>query len=224
MNPKFKKKFIKFIILIVTGFILGFLTFRKGFHLTPESFKALVISLGFWGPVIYTGIFIIRPLFLIPSIALFIAGGLAYGPVIGPLYASLGSLLGGTLGFWIARKMGHDYVKNRLKLGSELVDNTRFSFSVVFLLSLIPVMPVTAINYGAGLSTMRYGNYISAHALGMIPRAFAYGFFGSTLLELGSAKFRVALMILVLMSLLTLWFRVRSRRKRATSLAEETSS
>jgi uncharacterized membrane protein YdjX (TVP38/TMEM64 family) len=223
-HSRARKKFFKFVVLILIGFALGAYFTRKGFHLTPESFKAFVLSLGILGPVIYVGIFIIRPLFLIPSIALFIGGGLAFGPVLGPTYASLGATLGGTVGFWFSRKMGHDYVKKRLKLGADIIDNTKFSFSVVFLLSLLPIMPVTVINYGAGLSTMKFKNYIVAHFLGITPRAFAYGFFGSTLLEIGSAKFRAALLILIIMGLITVYFRLRSRKKKQEPLPEETSS
>lgn len=210
-NPK--KRFVKFIILIVIGLATSYLVMRKGMKLTPENFQAFVLSLGLMGPLIYTGIFIVRPLFLIPSIALFIAGGLAFGPFWGPLYASVGAAMGGALGFWVARKMGHDYVISKLKLGKEVIDNTRFSFSVVFILSLIPVMPVTVINYGAGLSLMNFRSYILAHMLGMVPRAFAYGFFGSTLLEIGSPRFRAALFILLIMAMVTVYVRLRSRQR-----------
>jgi uncharacterized membrane protein YdjX (TVP38/TMEM64 family) len=219
-----KKKFFRFIVLICVGFALGAYFTRKGFHLTPESFKGFVLSLGILGPIIYVGIFVIRPLFLIPSIALFIGGGLAFGPVLGPTYASFGAALGGAVGFWFSRKMGHDYVIKKLKLGADMIDNTKFSFSVVFLLSLLPIMPVTVINYGAGLSTMRFKNYIAAHILGITPRAFAYGFFGSTLLEIGSAKFRLALLVLILMGIVTAYFRLRSKQKKQESLAEDASA
>jgi len=225
-NPSYskaKKKFFKFIVLIFIGFALGGYFTRRGIHLTPESFKAFVLSLGILGPIIYVGIFIIRPLLLIPSIALFVGGGLAFGPILGPSYASVGAALGGTVGFWISRKMGHEYVIKKLKLGADLIDTTRFSFSVVFLLSLLPIMPVTVINYGAGLSTMKFKNYIVAHILGITPRAFAYGFFGSTLLEIGSAKFRIALLALVTIGLVTAYFRLRSKLKKRESLAEEAS-
>ncbi|KMP11097.1 hypothetical protein UR09_04345 [Candidatus Nitromaritima sp. SCGC AAA799-A02] len=209
-----KKRFLKFIFLVLVGFTIGFVAIRKGYQLTPESFRDFVLSLGLMGPILYTAIFIVRPLFLIPSIALFIAGGLAFGPVVGPIYASFGAALGGTVGFWFSRKMGHDYVMSKLKLGADIMETTRFSFSVVFLLSLIPVMPVTVINYGAGLSPMKFKSYIIAHILGMTPRAFAYGFFGSTLLEIGSAKFRAALIILLVFSIVTILFRWRARNRK----------
>ena len=222
-RSKAKIKFFKFIALVLIGFALGAYFTRRGFHLTPESFKSFVLSLGILGPIIYIGIFIIRPLFLIPSIALFIGGGLAFGPVLGSSYASFGAALGGTVGFWFSRTMGHDYVMKKLKLGADVIDKTKFSFSVVFLLSLLPVMPVTAINYGAGLSTMKFKNYIAAHILGITPRAFAYGFFGSTLLEIGSPRFRAGLLILIMMGIVTAYLRLRSRQKKRESLAEETS-
>ncbi len=218
---KAKKKFLKFIALILIGIIVGAYFTRKGIHLTPESFKAFVLTLGIFGPIIYVGIFVIRPLFLIPSIALFIGGGLAFGPILGPTYASFGAALGGTVGFWFSRKMGHDYAVKKLKLGADLIDTTKFSFSMVFLLSLLPIMPVTVINYGAGLSTMKFKNYIVAHILGITPRAFAYGFFGSTLLEMGSAKFRIGLLALMIIGIVTAYYRLRSRQKKREPLAEE---
>ena len=79
------------------------------------------------------------------------------------------------------------------------------------------------INYGAGLSTMKFKNYIVAHILGITPRAFAYGFFGSTLLEVGSKKFMASLTILVLMGIVTAYFRLRSKKKKQAQLAEEPS-
>ena len=209
-----KKRFIKFVFLILIGWITGYLTIRRGINLTPASLKSYVLSLGILGPIIYSFIFIIRPFFLIPSIALFIAGGLAFGPVLGPLYASLGAAIGGTLGFWIARRMGHEYVMSKLKFGTSVIKNQQFSFSIVFLLSLLPIMPVTAINYGAGLSNMKFKSYFLAHILGLTPRAFAYGFFGSTLLEIGSFKFRMSVLVLLLLGFLMVYFRIYSRRSR----------
>jgi uncharacterized membrane protein YdjX (TVP38/TMEM64 family) len=208
-----KIRFIKFVFLILVGLGTSYLVFRKGMQWTPELFQNYAVSIGLLGPILYTTIFIIRPLFLIPSIWLFIAGGLVFGPAWGPVYASAGASIGGALAFWIARTMGQDYVMAKLKLGADTISNTQFDFSVVLLLSLLPIMPVTVINYGAGLSNMKFRNYFIAHALGIIPRAFAYGFFGSTLLEIGSQNFRGAILILILMGFVTLHMRLRSKTR-----------
>lgn len=215
-NPK--KRFIRFIFLLLGGWTAGYLTIHRGTVLTPEFFKDYVLSLGIIGPAAYISIFVIRPFFLIPSIFLFIAGGLAFGPLWGPIYASLGATMGGTLGFWVARLMGQEYVSNKLKWAVGVVKNHRVSFSAVFFLSLLPIMPVTAINYGAGLSKIKFRNYFSAHLLGLTPRAFAYGFFGNALLDSGSTEFRAALFTLLLMGLGAAYFQWRFRQSRMASL------
>ncbi len=188
------------------------LVLRRFMDLTPETFNAFILSLGLLGPAIYIGIFIIRPFFLISSIALFIAGGLAFGPLWGPLFASFGAAIGGSLGFLFARIMGHDYVYGRLKNKKYFIDDQKFSFSMVFLLSLLPIMPVTIINMGAGLSDMKFRPYIISHVLGVTPRAFAYGFFGSTLFATGTVKFKIALILILLMVLLTACFARKSKK------------
>jgi uncharacterized membrane protein YdjX (TVP38/TMEM64 family) len=200
-----ENRFIQFIFLVLAGGVLSYLVLRREMNLTPELFRDTILSLGLMGPVLYFSVFIIRPLFLIPSIMLFIAGGLAFGPIWGPMYASIGAVLGGSLGFWIARKMGHDFVMSKLKLGKEATQKTSFNSYVVFFLSFLPVMPVTAINYGAGLSRMRFKNYVMAHAMGITPRAFAYGYFGNALLEIGSLRFIISISILMAMGLLTFY-------------------
>ena len=86
-NPK--RRFISFIIVVLVGLITSYLTIRKGVRLTPESFRDFVVSLGMAGPLIYIGVFIVRPLLLIPSIALFIGGGWHSAPSGDPLMPRL---------------------------------------------------------------------------------------------------------------------------------------
>ena len=208
-----KTRFIAFLILILIGLATGYLMMRKGFTITPEAFKNYVQSLGSLGPLIYIGLFIFRPLFFISSIALFVAGGLAFGPILGPIYASFGATMGGSLAFWISRQMGHDFVVSKIKLASDILKNTTFNFSVVFFLTIVPILPLTGICYGAGLSYMTFRGFFIAHGLGLIPRAFAFGFFGSTLMDIGSSKFLIAAAVLALMILLTVYFRLRMKPK-----------
>ncbi|MCP4717495.1 MAG: TVP38/TMEM64 family protein [Deltaproteobacteria bacterium] len=208
-----RKKFIKFILFLIVGWTAGFFIFSRCMDFTPETFHQFIVSLGILGPAIYISFFIIRPFFFISSIALFIAGGLAFGPVWGPSFAAFGAAVGGALGFCFARIMGHEYVYGILKNKKHFIDNQKFSFSIVLLLSLLPIMPITIINFGAGLSDIKFRPFIIAHVLGITPRAFVYGFFGSTLFATGSLKFKIALIILLVMVLLTIYFVRKSNQK-----------
>ena len=60
-------------------------------------------------------------------------------------------------------------------------------------------MPITAVNYGAGLSRVSLGDYTLAVVAGLTPRAFAYSFFGDSLLDIGSTQFLAAIGVLCLL-------------------------
>ncbi|MBI4248818.1 MAG: VTT domain-containing protein [Elusimicrobia bacterium] len=74
--------------------------------------------------------------------------------------------------------------KNQLKLMA--MDPTD-SFA-----ELIPIVPISAINYGAGLSGISFRPFLSATFMGIPPRAFSCCFFGSSLLSTGSWHFKLA--------------------------------
>jgi uncharacterized membrane protein YdjX (TVP38/TMEM64 family) len=146
--------------------------------LTPEGVRELIARWGALGPAVFTGMFALRPFVFFPSTLLFLAGGLAFGVGWGTFYSAVGATIGGVIGFAIARWLGHDFV--RAQLGDRLVetDANRWGVGLVFVLNLIPVMPITMINYGAGLSGMGFLPFTLAVLVGITPRAFAYSFFG----------------------------------------------
>ncbi len=168
---------------------------------------------GHLGPLVFTGAFALRPFIFFPSTLLFLAGGLAFGVGWGTTYAAVGGTLGAVLGFTIARTLGHDFV--RAQLGDRLseVKTDRWGAGVVLLLNLIPVVPMTMINYGAGLSGMGLLPFIIAVVCGITPRAFAYSFFGNALLDIGSAQFVVGLALLAALVLIPLLVRYGLRKR-----------
>ncbi|WP_397333710.1 TVP38/TMEM64 family protein [Ornithinimicrobium sp. INDO-MA30-4] len=71
--------------------------------------------------------------------------------------------------------------------------------TAILTLRLIPIVPFTAINYGAGLSSVRFRDYFFGSALGMIPGSIAYvavGAYASTNLWIvGGATTALVLMV-----------------------------
>ena len=61
---------------------------------------------------------------------------------------------------------------------------------LIFFLNLVPVVPITAVCYGAGLSRVSLRDYTLGVIAGLTPRAFAYSFFGDSLLDIGSTQIR----------------------------------
>ena len=70
--------------------------------LTPEGVRELIARWGVLGPMVFTGMFALRPFVFFPSTLLFLAGGLAFGVGWGTLYSAVGATIGGVIGFAIA--------------------------------------------------------------------------------------------------------------------------
>ncbi len=186
---------------------------RHDLPLTPETVRDAIQSWGPLAPVIFTGAFVLRPFLFFPSTLLFLAGGLAFGVAWGTAYAAVGGTLGAVIGFGIARVLGRDFVDEQL--GDLLPDlqHRRWGVGLVFLLNLIPIVPMTAINYGAGLSNMDLLPFTLAVAVGLTPRAFAYSFFGHALLHVRSREFAAAAALLLALLVVPLWLRRRLAKR-----------
>jgi uncharacterized membrane protein YdjX (TVP38/TMEM64 family) len=212
-------RFALFLALVGLTGAAGVLRAGGRVPLSPERLRDLIAHWGALGPVVFTGMFALRPFVFFPSTLLFLAGGLAFGTGWGTLYAAVGATMGAVIGFLIARTLGHDFV--RAQLGDRLVEMQakRWGLGLVCVLNLIPVFPVTLINYGAGLSGMSLLPFTAAVALGITPRAFAYSFFGHSLLHIGSRQFIVALALLVALVVLPLSVRYQLNRARSRAAA-----
>jgi uncharacterized membrane protein YdjX (TVP38/TMEM64 family) len=180
-----------------------------GVPLTPDAVRDAIRSWGPLAPLVFTAAFVLRPFIFFPSTLLFLAGGLAFGVAQGTLYAAIGGTVGAVIGFTIARVLGRDFISEQF--GDRLPDvaQGQWGTGVVLLLNLIPIVPMTAINYGAGLSEMALAPFTVAVAAGITPRAFAYSFFGDSLLNIGSTEFLLALGLLLALLVIPLIVRHR---------------
>jgi uncharacterized membrane protein YdjX (TVP38/TMEM64 family) len=201
------RRFVCFVILVALTGAVAVMRTRHHLPLSPEAVRDAVRSWGPLAPVIFTAAFVLRPFIFFPSTLLFLAGGLAFGVAWGTAYAAVGGTLGAVVGFGIARVLGRDFVQEQL--GNLLPDlqHQRWGVGLVFLLNLIPIVPLTAINYGAGLSGMELLPFALAVAGGLTPRAFAYSFFGHALLHVHSHEFATAAALLLVLLVVPWWFR-----------------
>ena len=212
------RRFVCFIILVALTGAVALMRTRHDLPLNPEAVRDAIRSWGPLAPVIFTGAFVLRPFIFFPSTLLFLTGGLAFGVAWGTAYAAVGGTLGAVVGFGIARMLGRDFVREQL--GDLLPDlqHQRWGVGLVFLLNLIPIVPMTAINYGAGLSGMELLPFTLAVAGGLTPRAFAYSFFGHALLHVRSSEFAAAAALLLVLLVVPWWL----HRHTAKRLRNET--
>ncbi len=173
---------------IVAAGILAFRFTPLSEYLKPERLEAFFasISIFWWAPLVYIGIYVGGTLVAAPGLLLTILGGLTFGTVNGTIYVFIGANLGANLTFGLARKLGRDYVARKIKGRIDTLDRLIRNQGLlrVLQLRLIPIVPFNLLNYAFGLSGVRYIHYLLGTLFGMIPGIFVYVYAAAALAQL----------------------------------------
>jgi len=185
-------------------------------HLSPARLQALLGSLGLFGAALHVAAFAIGTTLLIPAPVFIAAGALLFGEALGLLVNWLGELAGATLAFLISRWLGRELVARWLPARFRHLDvrAERQGFWLILYLRLAWV-PFIPINYAAGLTRMRFRDFLAATALGMIPATLILTLFVDdlaglrSLTDLLSVRFALPVVLFALSWLLPLVVRRR---------------
>ena len=150
-------------------------------YLTPAGLGRFLERTGIWGPVIFVLVYAAGVCLFVPGTLLTTLGGAIFGAYRGFLYVWAGAMLGASAAFWIGRTLGRDLaaslVGDRLKKYDEAIE--RNGFATVLYLRLV-YFPFTPMNFGMGLTRVRFRDYFFGTALGIIVGVFVFTFFVGT--------------------------------------------
>lgn len=139
-----------------------------------------LISYGVWAPLASIFLMIVQAVAApVPAIFVAFANGLAFGVFWGGLLTVAGQTIAGAICFAIARALGRGPVEALAgKFGMEAADRwfTRWGARGIFITRLIPGISFDVVSYGAGLTGIGFGPFITATALGVAPQAFLYAY------------------------------------------------
>jgi len=108
----------------------------------------------------------------IPNIPIFIAAGLAWGPVLGTIYCMAGLTLGSAAAFWVARKFGRHHLARLIgRRNAERIDSMvdQMGGRVVFFSRIMPGINFDWISFVAGMTSVSFRTFIVYSFFGMIP-------------------------------------------------------
>lgn len=203
MNYKFSK-FLKVLLSGILIFAIGSIIYKiLNMDIGPNDIQKYVTSFGKLAPLVYIIMFALVPLTLFPDSILAIGGGLIFGLTKGYTYTLIGALIGASLSFYISRKLGRNFVKKITKEKLDYIEemiNTK-GFFVILLLRLIPLFPFDVISYGAGLTNIKYRDFIFATIVGTIPGILVFTNIGAQSVDIGSNSFYLSIMALILLIL-----------------------
>lgn len=144
--------------------------------------REYIVSFGAWGPVASLCLMVLQALVSpVPSFLVTFANGLAFGVLYGWILSVLGHALAAAVCFGISRSLGRVPVEALVgKTGLQSADLWfgRWGLYAVFAGRLVPGIAFDAISYAAGLTRMRFGSFMAASILGILPQTFLYSYLG----------------------------------------------
>ncbi len=166
------------LLAFAAGAILLYRYTDLGRYLTKESVRGFVLSFGALGPVAHILLYAAAVTAFVPATVMTIAGAVAFGKVAGAAYNLVGATLGATLSFLVGRYLGRDLAARLVRGRLQNLDAAaeRNGFAVIFYLRLA-YFPFVPLNYGAGLTRIRFRDFFWGTALGIIPGTFIFTYF-----------------------------------------------
>ncbi len=154
-------------------------------YFTVQTLGRFLDAAGVWAPIVFVFAYALGICLFVPGTLLTGLGAAIFGAYWGFLYVWFGAMLGASAAFFIGRTLGRDFAASiageKLKKYDDAIE--RNGFATVLYLRLI-YFPFTAMNFGMGLTKVRFWDYLFGTGLGIMVGTFVFTFFVGTLKEI----------------------------------------
>ena len=176
-------KALVFLIFVIAAVYFVRFTPVKAF-LTKTALNHFLETAGIWAPVLFVMVYAVGVCLFVPGTLLTALAAAIFGAYLGFLCVWVGGIVGSSAAFWIGRTLGREFaasvIGDRLRKYDDAIE--RNGFAAVLYLRLV-YFPFTAMNFGMGLTKVRFWDYFFGTALGIIVGTFVFTFFIGTLKE-----------------------------------------
>jgi len=153
-------------------------------YLNAEALGRFLAAAGLWAPLVFMIIYAVGVCLFLPGTLLTGLGAAIFGAYWGFVYVWFGAMVGASAAFWIGRTLGREFaaslIGDRLQKYDDAIE--RNGFATVLYLRLV-YFPFTPMNFGMGLTKVRFWDYVFGTGLGIIVGTFIFTFFIGTLKE-----------------------------------------
>ncbi len=184
------------LVVILAGAALLIRMTPLGTYLAREEMVRLleVLRSSVWAPVVFVVVYSVATALALPGSLITIVGGAVFGFGWGALLNSIGANIGANAAFRLARGLGREGVEQIV--GSRLrgLDHAtaQHGFWGLLVLRLVPLVPFNALNFGSGLTAIKWRDYALATVAGILPGTLVYTFFADALVQGSTAANEVA--------------------------------
>jgi uncharacterized membrane protein YdjX (TVP38/TMEM64 family) len=165
---------------------------------SPEEVRDWAEGLGDLAYVAFVPLFVVAN-FVIPWGILAGAAGLLFGTVAGTPLALAGVTAAALAQMFVSRRLAGGHHGSLLPERVRGLETflTRHGTVAVMESRIVPLLPYGAVNFSAGLTTLRFREMALGTVVGGAPKVFAYTALGGSLTDIGSPK-GVAAVVLIL--------------------------
>ena len=163
----------------------------------------------------------------VPQFVLIAAAVVAFGPWTGLAYSWIGTMVSSVIGFFLGRSFGarllRDYAGEGIRKFMTLIGRNGFMASLI--VRLVPSAPFIVVNMAAGVTPMRFRDFLAGTAIGIVPKIALTAFAGNSIVQAlrgGGAQHVVMLLLAALVWLIAGWY-ARIWLKRREEAAEADS-
>lgn len=168
------------VVLVIVGLAVLVVLGRQAGGYIPV-FAQWVNGLGVWGPIVFIVGYTVATVAFVPGSLLTLAAGAIFGLAQGTVYVFVAAVLGSSAAFLVSRYLARATIERRLSGSPRFAAIDRAvgaqGRKIVFLLRLSPVFPFNLLNYGLGLTKVRFADYVAA-SVGMLPGTLLYVYYG----------------------------------------------
>lgn len=199
---------IKILIIFFTLFLTAsiLIKFRNSItSLNIADLKNMILECGQYSFLVFILLYTVKPVILIlPTAVLAIAAGSIYGPFIGSIVNLIGCFISATICFYLSRFMGSGFLDKLLKGKALKLDSNieKHGFKIMTIMRLSIIFPFDALSYAAGITKMKYRDFIAGTMLGFLPEMISYAYAGENLSNPLSFKFIAPFVVILIMSLM----------------------
>ena len=187
------------IVLVIVIVAVLILASRLGLGKRLGELQSWIKDMGIWGSLVFVLIYIAAVIAGIPGSAITAAAGVLFGSVLGVILVSVGSTIGASLAFLIARYFARDAIsrwistKEKFNRLDQLTEE--HGAIIVAIMRLVPLFPFNLLNYGFGLTRVRFWTYAFWSWLCMLPGTILY-VVGTDAITKGISQGRVPWMLI----------------------------
>lgn len=184
---------------------------------TVDQMRNLVAEAGWWGPLGFGAGYAALTLAPVPKNLLSIAAGTLFGFGPGLLIVYAAAMVGASAAFWVGRALGREAVERFTGTRVSTVEEAlrRHGFAAVVGVRLVPILPFTAINYSAGLTSLGWWPYCLGTLAGILPGTASYLALGAYGFQPGvQAELAFAVLGILTLAAIAYTVRIRGRNRR----------